>query len=947
MTAGRNSTEQRHSHFLLHAAFDEQAQKTPDSVALHCRDEVITFAELQASADRFALFLRSRGTGDRSTVGLHMERSIQYVVSMLAILKLNSAVVPLPPSYPEKRLRDILSFAALDAIIDNDETRINPLLSDRVIHFSDVPAEVAETNRVAPGSPDQPAFVLCSSGSTGTPKMIVRSHRSFFHRLRWTWEHHPYASGELCCQKSHMTSTHAIYELFEPMLRGITVVIIPDQEARTLELFWDTIRARAISRLLIVPSALQSALAMPGFIAPPLKVLVLMGEYVHPRVAGQVVASFPQSTSIYSIYGSTEASSTLVCDLRESYRPNEELPLGKPISPDVRARVLSVTAEPVAPGETGVLHIAGSALFGGYFRNPALTDSVLFASPDGCGTLYNTHDQVRLLPDGNLQYVGRTDHTVKIRGFRVDLDEVERILLRHPAVTRAAVLLSEGGPGTSVLVAFVAPETVDRASVYQVLREHLPAYMIPSVCVALPAFPQTSNGKVDRRQLQRDHANRAATGAPSSLQSDTQLGIADAWKTVLGHADLQPDSSFFEMGGTSLTVFAAVTSLRRRFGLDRSQLSDQSIYQYPTVAALASYIEGVKGGQVPGVSAANSILVMLRKGDDPSLPPFFVIASAGGTLGAYAKLAQVLSSKRDVVGVRDPFIWGDRDPTMGFQEWVGLYMKAIRERQPRGPYYLGAYSTSAAFGYEIAQHLRHDGQEVALLALIDPLAIDRKPKRTFGYWALEAMFRGRSFKWLVLLAGWMRLPILGWRRDGDKSARDNNATVTQDQFLQRTHECRRNAQNIIGFSILLELNTGLPFALAASDFSQARPEEYVSVLLARVRDVSPDVDPETIERILLQYNCLQIPAQHAYSLHHYDGQVILFEPDGPHRGLLASLFRPHLSKLRVVNLKLGKPSDRTRAVARGLPGALHPHYLSMRDGEFVKGLAEELEALLS
>jgi non-ribosomal peptide synthetase component F len=273
--------------------------------------------------------------------------------SVLAILKANGAVVPLPPSYPSPRIAEILLHARLDGIVEEGDSALDPSLPGRRLSVE----ELLEAPGAGPvpegGDPDQAAFVLSSSGSTGRPKMIVRSHRSFFHRLRWTWSQHPYQPGERCCQKSHMTTTHAIYELFEPLLKGVPVVMIPDDEVRDLEGFWDTIRARGISRLLIVPSQLQASLALPGFVPPPLRVVVLMGEYVSPALAGQALAAFPADIRIYSIYGSTEASSTLVCDLRESYRPEAELPLGHPIDPAVKALVVAGDGAVVPTGRWG------------------------------------------------------------------------------------------------------------------------------------------------------------------------------------------------------------------------------------------------------------------------------------------------------------------------------------------------------------------------------------------------------------------------------------------------------------------------------------------------------------------------------------------------------------------------------------------------------------------
>ncbi len=930
---------------LLHEQFEEQVKRTPDGIALHAKEGSITFADLAAKSDRLARALRARGIVNGCSVGLHMERSIGYVASVLAVLKSNSAAVPLPPSYPAGRLRDILSFSALDAVIDDEVTPLDPRLTGRILQLSALSAGAGGPGGADPATPDQPAFVLCSSGSTGTPKMIVRSHRSFFHRLNWTWDNHPYVGGEVCCQKSYMTTTHAIYELFEPLLRGIPVRIIADDEVRDLERFWDTIRTRRISRLLIVPSLLQASLDMPGFVAPPIRVVVLMGEYLNPKLAEKAVVSFPRETRIFSIYGSTEASSTLVCDLKESFRTGEELPLGKPISPDVRAYVLRPDLARAGPGEAGVLHIAGPALFKGYFRNPELTASAFVNAPDPVGVVYDTHDQVRLMPDGDLHFIGRVDHTVKIRGFRVDLQDVENALLLHPDVSRAAVLLSAPEPGNAMLLAFFVPRTVDQSSVYQVLRDRLPAYMVPSVVVGLDALPLTASGKVDRMKLLEDYAAGVSTDSPGRHQSDTHLKVAEVWRAVLTHARIRPGSSFFEVGGTSLTVFAVVHRLREVFGLDRAQLSDQALYEFPTIEALAALIDGLKSGSAPRVAPRNTVLVTLKQGDDPSLAPFFVVASAGGTLGAYEKLARVLKTRREVIGVRDPFLWGARDPTLAFERWAALYVAAVREWQPEGPYYIGAYSSAGAYGYEMARQLRQAGQEVRLLALIDPVGMDSKDKQRFGYWAFRARFMRPAFRRMVQLGGWLRRPTLGLLRVGGSSDGKDGPALTPDEFERRATQARLDKGHILSLSALLELNTGLPFTLDPAELSRAPGDRYLDVLLARVKAVAPDVDPSTIESLVVQYY-LQAWAQQAYRLRRYGGRIVLFEVEGPYRGLLAALLRPYVRGLRVRGVAVGPQSERMRAVVECLSGPLRAHYLSMRDDTFVGKLAEALEPLL-
>lgn len=932
------------SLLLFHAQFSEQASRTPGGVAIHEEDRFITFADLETRAERVASALRSAGIRDGCTVGLHIDRSIAWVVGVLAILKTNAAVVPLPPSYPPRRLQEILAFAGLDAVIDDSKTPLDPASVSRVLHLGDLLTDAGGHSDSFPGESDQPAFVLCSSGSTGQPKMIVRSHRSFFHRLRWTWEQHPYAPGEVCCQKAQMTTTHAIYELFEPLLRGIPVVIVQDRDVRNLESFWDTIRKRGISRLLIVPSVLRASLDMPGFVAPPLDVLVLMGEYLHVGLAQRAIAAFPARTRLYSIYGSTEASSTLVCDLRKSYRPDEELPLGTPISPDVRALVLGSDLEPVAPGEVGRLFMAGPALFSEYFRNPTLTASVVIHASRYDEPLYDTHDQVRRMPDASLQFIGRVDDSVKIRGFRVDLQEVERAILLDPEVSQAAVVVSDNEAGHATLLAFVAPATVDRSGVYRTLRERLPDYMVPSLVVSLDAFPLTGSSKVDRAQLLKEHAHRAQHPPAGRAPTDTQRRVAEVWERTLGHASFTLDDSFFEVGGTSLSVFALLHRLREVFSLGRAQLDEQSVYRYPTVEELSVYIAGIRNGRSHHATRRTPLLVTLRKSSDPGRQPFFVISSAGGTLGAYEKLSRALTMTREIIGVRDPFIWGGRDATEGFQRWVSHYVEAIRDRQPEGPYYLGAYSSAGAFGFEIARRLRLEGREVALLALIDPQALEFGSQWHYGYWVLRATWMRPAFQALVRLAGRLRSPAIKLLRTIHSPGGRNDFALPTEEFRELAVGATQAKGHLMTLAALLELNTGLPFALADSDFAGRPPDQYLGVLQRRVQTLTPEVDPAAIERIVVQYQ-LQVRTQHAYQLRKYEGQVLLVEPTTRYAGLVAALLRPHVRNLQVRTIPLGPPSERARVICAQF-GSLEAHYRSMRDDVFVQGLAKLLDAPL-
>jgi hypothetical protein len=300
----------------------------------------------------------------------------------------------------------------------------------------------------------------------------------------------------------------------------------------------------------------------------------------------------------------------------------------------------------------------------------------------------------------------------------------------------------------------------------------------------------------------------------------------------------------------------------------------------------------------------------------------------------------------EVIGVRDPFLWGMRDPTLGFQKWVSEYVRAIRERQPRGPYYIVAYSSAGAIGYEIAQHLRRADEEVALLALIDPLAIDRGSKRRFGYWSLESRFRRRIVAHITLVAGWLQLLIPDRFRETGGISRDYNVAPTEADFLALAAWAKANPVHVRSVSALLELNTGLPFTLTDSEMADAAPDRYLGALQERVNRVAPEVDPQMIENIVVQYQ-LQVRSHHAYRLQRYDGRVVLFDTRGPYDGLLAAQFRPYVSDLRVRTVALGEQSDRTRDISRHFSDRIRPHYQSMRDDTFIQSVAEELEHLLS
>lgn len=929
---------------VLHDRFVAQVARTPGAVALRDAGRALCYEELDAWSRRVAAALSACGVGEGATVGLHADRSATWVAAMLGVLRVGAAVLPLPPAYPRDRSREVAAFARLALVLDDVSTPFDPPTGMRTVRIDRAIRDADPGAMPLGGAGDRPAFVLWSSGSTGVPKLIVRDHASFFHRLRWTWERHPYRDGERCVQKAHATTTHGVYELFEPLLRGTPTDIVPDAVARDLEAFWATLRRHGVTRLLMVPSALRASMDLPAFAPPPLEQVVLMGEAVSASLAARAARTFAPTTRLYSIYGSTEASSTLVCDLRAIDVSSDDPPLGVPLVPSVRAFVLDADRRPVAPGTVGRLFIGGPALFRGYLGDPETAAGVLVPAPDGHGRIYDTHDAVRVAPDGALQYVGRVDDTVKVRGFRVELPEIERALLRHDHVAQAVVVLDPRDGGA--LRAFVTPATVPRDAVYATVRAALPPQMIPSSIDPVDAFPMTSSGKVDRRRLAADAAARVAIAEDcAGLATDEEARVAAAWERTLGHRGFGRETSFFEAGGTSLRVFTLVRQLRETFVARATDIDEQCIYRHPTIARLARHLAAAAPDRATaGAGAAPPLLVDLRGAADATLPPFFVIASAGGTLGAYSRLAAALDVRRAIVGVRDPMLWGGREPTEGFDAWVARYLAAIRERQPGGPYYLGAYSSAGAFAYEIARRLRAAGEEVALLALIDPLAIDVAAPRAFGRLVMRASYAHPLVRHAVRVLAWMRVPFAIWHRGMTRDRGASGGAWASDArpaSPPAAHQARRAARDL---SALLELNTGEPVTLADAELADTTPADLPRTLEAHVARYLPDIEPGAIVRLAAQYP-LQVRAHNAYRLGRYDGRLLLVEPESGYCGLLEPLLRAHVARIAARAVPLGPATPRVAAITAPW-GAWAAHYRSMRDDRFVEGLARVLRAEL-
>jgi len=615
----------------IHELFEEQAETTPAATALSSEGVRLSFGELNRRANQVAHYLRARGVGPESLVGICLERSPEQVIGLLGILKAGGAYVPLDPGYPQERLAFMLEDSRVPVIVTQRK-----LLERLPGRAAEGPAGVvcldADWEEIARGRADNPvsgvtpeslAYVIYTSGSTGTPKGVLGLHRGAVNRFAWMWGRYPFAQGEVCCQKTSLNFVDSVWEIWGPLLRGVEAVLIPDDVVKDAEGLVQTLAAHRVSRIVLVPSLLRALLdaCADGLRdkLPSLKYWVTSGEAIPIELARRFSQAVPQGVLI-NLYGSSEVAADVTCyDTRELGAQLSSVPIGRPIA-NTQILLLDRQLGLVPIGVPGELYVGGDGLARGYLNRPELTAEKFVPHPFPAGAparLYKTGDLARWLPEGNLEYLGRLDHQVKIRGARVEPGEVEAVLGGHAEVSEAVVEARQEAGGELRLVAYVVPgreprglesdegEQVQAAESGQrpsptdlarrlrhFLAKRLPAYMLPGAVVVLEQLPRTPNGKVDRRALPAPEHSGAEAGVEyTAPRTAVEQALAEIWAEVLRIERVGIHANFFELGGHSLMATQVISRVRRTL---RVELSVRSIFEGPTVAELAERVEAAE-----------------------------------------------------------------------------------------------------------------------------------------------------------------------------------------------------------------------------------------------------------------------------------------------------------------------------------------------------------------
>ncbi|MFL6198800.1 MAG: amino acid adenylation domain-containing protein, partial [Thermoanaerobaculia bacterium] len=579
----------------LHGLFEEQVRRTPDAIALEHGESRLTYEELNRRANRLARHLRGLGIEADALVGIAAERSLEMVVGLLGILKAGGAYVPVDPSYPQDRIAYMLEDSGVSVLLTQSHLEL-PVSKATLVRLDEEgwgrpsprEGDVEETGegtgvRSLPGSL---AYCIYTSGSTGRPKGAGIPHRGIVNRLHWMQSAYRLTADDRVLQKTPFSFDVSVWEFFWPLLTGARLVMAPPGAHQDAARLAELIRCHGITTLHFVPSMLQIFLDQDGLAESCRSVrrVFASGEALPLPLKERFFGRVP--SELHNLYGPTEASVDVTFHACRPGGTRHTVPIGRPID-NTSILILDRESQPVPVGVPGELHIGGVNLARGYLGRPELTAERFVPSPFGDGErLYRTGDLAKLLPDGEVEYLGRLDFQVKIRGVRIELGEIEAELARHPGVREACVLARD-----SRLVAYLVPSGDDAPQSDELrsyLRGRLPEAMVPSAFVVLPAFPLNPSGKVDRKALPAPEADRPAMAhGYEEPRTELERRLANLWRDLLGIERVGIHDSFFELGGDSIQGAMFINRLQKELG---RIVYVMSLFDAPTVAAFAEYL---------------------------------------------------------------------------------------------------------------------------------------------------------------------------------------------------------------------------------------------------------------------------------------------------------------------------------------------------------------------
>ncbi|WP_139277826.1 non-ribosomal peptide synthetase, partial [Rhodococcus marinonascens] len=709
-----NDTEHQVPEVLLLDGFDAQVARTPDAVALVFEGQALTYAQFDAWVNRLARFLIDAGVGPESLVGIGMRRSLEMMIGIYAVLRAGGGYVPIDPDQPAERTEYVLDTAAPVCVLSTSRDGV-AVSGHRVVDVDVVDVSgyssgaVVDSELRTPLRPENTAYVIFTSGSTGRPKGVAVGHRAVVNFLSWMVSECDITDSDVMAQKTPVTFDASVRELFLPLAVGARLVIARPDGHRDPKYLVSLMEDTGVTVMHFVPSMLGELLADPEVRIPAsLRLVNASGEQLPVEMAARFEAK--SDALLVHTYGPTEAAVSVTyyrCDDRDV----STVPIGVP-EWNTHTYVLDSRLQPTPVGTAGELYLAGVQLARGYHGRTDLTADRFVANPFGepGSRLYRSGDLVRWNTLGQLEFLGRTDFQVKVRGLRIELGEIESALTAQDAVAQTVVVVHESDLGQQ-LVGYVVPavgHTIEIGTVRSAVGRSLPAYMVPDVLTVLDALPLSVSGKLDRRALPVPEFTARVFRAPTTPVEETVAGV---FAEVLGVDRVGLDDDFFALGGNSLIATRVIARLRSEAD---TTVALQWLFSDPTVEALAGRIAtGVEGDAAEGFGP---VLPIRESGE---ATPLFCIHPIVGLSWCYTGLTRHLDGGMPIYGIQSPAILEEGFVPELLEELADRYISEIRTVRPSGPYRLLGWSLGGVIAHAMAVRLQAAGERVELLAMMD------------------------------------------------------------------------------------------------------------------------------------------------------------------------------------------------------------------------------------
>ncbi|TRW90769.1 non-ribosomal peptide synthetase/type I polyketide synthase [Candidatus Methylobacter oryzae] len=701
----------------IHQLFEQQVSRTPTQIAAVFEDNRLSYQELNRRANQLAHRLQELGLGPEKVAGIMLERSLDIAVAILGVLKAGGAYLPLDPKTPRERLNFILQDSSAQVLLTQQKLIPEEAIPDDVPLFcldSDwkTIAEYNDQNLVSAAGPLNLVYIIYTSGSTGKPKGVQLLHRGLTNYLTWVVRTFDVGKGSGAPVISSVGFDLTITSLFPPLLTGKTVYFFPEgNEIETLSKV--LIEDQNLSLIKFTPTHLEmlNQLLPAKKMAAPVQTLVIGGEVL----SGQQLTfwqTYAPNTRLFNHYGPTEAV-VGCCYYPVSEPMSGNIPIGKPIS-NVQLYILDPHLEPVPVGVIGELHIGGAGVARGYLNRPELNQEKFITNPFGEGRLFKTGDLACYRADGNIEFFGRKDSQVKLRGYRIELSEIEVLLSNHSGIQDSVVMVREDKPGDQRLVAYIIPSDgsqqagITDEQLRRYLADELPGYMIPSHFVTMDSFPLIANGKVNRKALPAPKINDLKD-SPASPRDTLELELTPIWESVLGYHPIGIHDSFFDLGGHSLLAVRLMAKIQKKFGRD---LPLSLLLQNDTIAKFADCLR-------KAASADDTWSPLVAIQPLGNRQPLFCIPGAGGNVIYFHKLASYLGSDQPFYGLQAAGLNGIATPHTTVEEMAAYYIEAMKQVQPTGPYRVCGHSVGGWVAFEIGQQLLKQGEQIAFVGIID------------------------------------------------------------------------------------------------------------------------------------------------------------------------------------------------------------------------------------